>query len=98
ALTDAEQAHAISVIRQAVRMPVSRSSYVGAYTVTGAPVVADDLASQITDSIAGLLIAVVLVMAAALLIVFRGRLRLLPLAIALAAAGITFGVVSLAGA
>ena len=52
----------------------------------------NDLASQITGSIAGLLIAALLVMAATLLIVFRSRLRLLPLAIALAAAGITFGV------
>ena len=37
-------------------------------------------------------------MAAMLLIVFRSRLRLLPLAIALAAAGITFGATSLPGA
>jgi hydrophobe/amphiphile efflux-3 (HAE3) family protein len=36
-------------------------------------------------------------MAATLLFVFRSRLRLLPLAIALAAAGITFGVLSLVG-
>ena len=36
-------------------------------------------------------------MAATLLLVFRSRLRLLPLAIALAAAGITFGALSLVG-
>ena len=52
----------------------------------------------ITGSIAGLLVAALLVMAATLLIVFRSRLRLLPLAIALAAAGITFGATSLVGA
>jgi uncharacterized protein len=96
-LSDAQQAHAISWIRQAVKMPMFRSAYGGTYTVTGAPVVINDLASQITGSIAGLLIAALLVMAATLLVVFRSRLRLLPLAIALAAAGITFGALSLAG-
>jgi len=44
-----------------------------------------------------LLVGALLVMAATLLLVFRGRLRLLPLAIALAACGITFGVIALLG-
>jgi hydrophobe/amphiphile efflux-3 (HAE3) family protein len=116
-LTDDQQAQAISWIRQAVRMPMFRLAHGGSYTVTGAPVVVNDLASQITGSIAGLLIAALLVMAAALLLVFRswqrparhpaspdrachessGCLRLLPLAVALAAAGITFGILSVAG-
>jgi uncharacterized protein len=96
-LTDAQQAHAISWIRQAVKMPMFASSYGGAYTVTGVPVVLDDLSAEITGSIGGLLIASVLVMAAMLLIVFRSPLRLLPLAVALAAAGITFGATSLVG-
>src|SRR5207244_5762219 len=59
--------------------------------------VVNDLATKISSSIAGLLIAALLVMAATLLLVFRGRLRLLPLAIALAATGITFGALSLVG-
>jgi hydrophobe/amphiphile efflux-3 (HAE3) family protein len=116
-LGDAQRAQAISWIRQAVRMPMFRSAHGGTYTVTGAPVVINDLASTITGSIGGLLIAAVLVMAATLLIVFRspqrpardpaspdwaggessGCLRLLPLAVALAAAGITFGLLSLVG-
>ncbi len=96
-LSDAQQAQAISWIRQAVRMPMFRSAHGGTYTVTGAPVVINDLASTVTGSIGGLLIAAVLVMAATLLIVFRSRLRLLPLAVALAAAGITFGLLSLVG-
>ena len=96
-LSGDQQARAISWIRQAVRMPMFRSTYGGTYTVTGAPVVLGDLSSQITGSIAGLLIAALLVMAATLLIVFRSRLRLLPLAVALAAAGITFGALSLVG-
>jgi uncharacterized protein len=97
-LSDSQQAQAISWIRQAIRMPMFRSSYGGRYTVTGVPVVLNELASAITGSIAGLLIAVLLVMAVTLLIVFRSTLRLLPLAIALAAAGITFGVLAVAGA
>ncbi len=96
-LSDAQQAQAISWIRQAVKMPMFASAYGGTYTVTGVPVVLGDLASEITGSIAGLLVAALLVMAATLLIVFRSRLRLLPLAIALAAAGITFGATSLVG-
>ena len=44
-----------------------------------------------------LLVAALLVMAATLALVFRTRLRLLPLALALAAAGLTFGALSLAG-
>jgi len=96
-LSDEQQAQAISWIRQAVNMPMFRSQYGGTYTVTGEPVVVNDLASQITGSILGLLIGALLVMAATLLIVFRRRPRLLPLAIALAAAGITFGLLSLIG-
>jgi predicted RND superfamily exporter protein len=97
-LSDAQQARAISLIRQAVRMPTFHLGYGGTYTVTGAPVVLGDLAAKITASVGVLLIAALLVMAAVLLMVFRRRLRLLPLAIALAATGITFGAVSLAGA
>jgi hydrophobe/amphiphile efflux-3 (HAE3) family protein len=97
-LSDSQQRDAIKWIREAVQMPMFRLGYGGTYTVSGVPVVTNDLASEITGSIAGLLLAAVLVMAAALLIVFRSRLRLLPLAVALAAVGITFGVTSLLGA
>ena len=97
-LSDTQQAQAISWIRQAIAMPMFRSAYHGTYTVTGVPVVLHDLASTISGSIAGLLIAVLLVMAVALLIVFKSRLRLLPLALALAAAGITFGLLAVLGA
>jgi hydrophobe/amphiphile efflux-3 (HAE3) family protein len=97
-LSDAQQAQAISWIRQAIAMPMFRSSYGGQYTVTGVPVVLHDLSDSISSSIAGLLVAVLLVMAATLLIVFRSRLRLLPLGVALAAAGITFGLLAVVGA
>jgi hydrophobe/amphiphile efflux-3 (HAE3) family protein len=97
-LSGSQQAAAISLIRQALRMPMFALAYGGTYTVTGEPVVVSDLASSLTASIARLLVAALLVMAATLLIVFRSRLRLLPLAIALMAAGITFGLTALAGA
>jgi len=96
-LSPAQQASAIAAIRAAVKMPLFHLGYGGSYIVTGVPVVVNDLASEITGSIAGLLLAALLVMAVVLALVFRGRLRLLPLAIALAAAGITFGVTSLLG-
>jgi uncharacterized protein len=96
-LSDAQQRRAIAWIRQAVDMPMFHLSYGGTYTVSGVPVVTNDLASEITGSISGLLLAALLVMAATLLIVFRSPLRLLPLAIALAAVGITFGAMSLVG-
>ena len=97
-LTPAQQSQAISWIRQAVRMPTFRLSYGGTYLVSGAPVVLSDLASTLAGAIATLLVVVLAVMAVVLLLVFRSRLRLLPLLIALAAAGITFGLVELVGA
>jgi hydrophobe/amphiphile efflux-3 (HAE3) family protein len=96
-LTASQQAQAIAWIRQAVRMPMFRSAYGGTYTVSGVPVVTGDLATTITGSIAGLLAAALVVMAVVLLLAFRSRLRLLPLLIALAAVGITFGITSMLG-
>jgi uncharacterized protein len=96
-LTAAQQTRAISWIRQVVRMPMFRLAYGGTYMVSGVPVVTGDLASTISGSIAVLLGAALLVMAVTLLLVFRSRPRLLPLGIALAAVGITFGVSSLLG-
>jgi hydrophobe/amphiphile efflux-3 (HAE3) family protein len=97
-LSDAQRANVISLIRQAVRMPMFRSAYGGTYTVSGVPVVINDLANEITGSIVGLLVAALVAMAVTLLVVFRRRLRLLPLAIALASVGITFGLFALVGA
>ncbi|HWF55037.1 MAG TPA: MMPL family transporter [Solirubrobacteraceae bacterium] len=97
-LSTSEQARVITLIRQIVKQPMFRLGHGGRYTVSGEPVVVSDLTSQITNSIFVLLIAAMAVMAVTLLLVFRRRLRLLPLAIALAAAGITFGVIALIGA
>ncbi|HEV2814132.1 MAG TPA: MMPL family transporter, partial [Solirubrobacteraceae bacterium] len=97
-LSDAERERAIADIRAAVKMDEWKLKNGGEFVVTGAPVVLADLAVEVTDSIVLLLFAALLVMAATLALVFRARLRLLPLAIALAAAALTFGALSLAGA
>ncbi len=60
--------------------------------------IVSDLTSSISHSIELLLIAVLLVMAATLGLVFTGRPRLLPLALALLAAALTFGALSAVGA
>jgi len=96
-LSDDQRAQAIHWVRQAVAMPLFASKYGGTYTVSGAPVVLHDLSSDITGSIAVLLIAALAVMAIALMLVFRSRMRLLPLLLALAATGITFGATRLFG-
>lgn len=97
-LTAAERTRAIDLIRDAVRMPLFASRNGGTYTVSGVPVVAGDLASTVTGGIAVLLAGAVVAMALALLLVFRARRRLLPLLVALAATGLTFGAMALAGA
>ncbi len=98
-LTQEERKAAIETIRAAVRMPDWRlPNGKGTYVVTGAPVVVADLTDSISHGIAVLLVGALLVMALVLAAVFRTRLRLLPLAVALAATGITFGLLALVGA
>lgn len=96
-LTPQERRRAISLVRDAVAMRMFRSARGGTYTVSGVPVVVEDLAGSLTSEITLLLVAAVAAMALVLLLVFRARLRLLPLAIALAATGLTFGAMRLAG-
>ncbi len=90
---------AIRMIRAATQMPLWRLEQgKGRYVVTGAPVVVGDLAVSVTDEISTLLIAALLLMAVALALAFRRALRLLPLVVAVAAVGITFGLLALIGA
>jgi hydrophobe/amphiphile efflux-3 (HAE3) family protein len=96
-LTDAEQGRAIELIRTATEERVFKPKEGARYIVTGVPVVADGLADAVQRSIFILLGAALLLMAGTLALVFRSRLRLLPLALALAAAAMTFGALSLAG-
>ncbi|HEU4974333.1 MAG TPA: MMPL family transporter [Baekduia sp.] len=97
-LSDAQRRQAIADIRAAAAMPNWRLMNGGQYVVTGAPVVLSDLTTKVSDAIALLLVASLVVMALVLALVFPGRLRLLPLGVAVAAAAITFGALSLIGA
>jgi uncharacterized protein len=97
-LSEAQRTRTIALIRAAVAMPQWHLTHGESYLVTGEPVIVADLTSSISHSIELLLIAVLLVMAATLGLVFAGRPRLLPLALALLAAAITFGALSAVGA
>jgi hydrophobe/amphiphile efflux-3 (HAE3) family protein len=97
-LSEAERERAVDKIQEAARHDQFKLARGGRYVVTGVPVVVDALASEVKSSIFVLLAAALLVMAGTLALVFRTRLRLLPLVLALAAAALTFGAVSLAGA
>ena len=96
-LSPEERGQAIDLIEEAVAADVYRLDGGGRYVVTGVPVVIDALAAAVERSLLLLLIAAVLVMAGTLAVVFRSPLRLLPLALALAAAGLTYGAVALVG-
>lgn len=95
-LSEQQRREAISDIRDAVSMKEWRLR-AGGYEVTGVPVLVEELTDSISRSILVLLIAAALVMAITLGIVFRSRLRLAPLAVALAATGLTFGALALSG-
>ncbi len=97
-LSEAQRTRTIELVRQAIAMPQWKLQHGERYLITGVPVIVSDLTKSITHSIELLLIAVLLVMAAALGLIFTGRPRLLPLAVAVLAAALTFGALSLAGA
>src|SRR3954454_1574421 len=96
-LSDSERGHAISLIERATQDPKFKPKYGAKYIVSGVPVVADALASEVQRATIVLLIAALVIMAVTLALVFRVRMRLLPLALALAAAGLTFGLLTLLG-
>ncbi len=96
-LSDSERARAIDLVRAATADPQLQLQEGARYVVTGVPVVVDGLGDAVRDAIPWLLGAAILLMAATLGLVFRTRLRLLPLALALAASAITFGVLALVG-
>ena len=95
-LSDDQRHEAISLIKQAVSDPRFKLSD-GDYVVSGIPAVIDGLARALRSEIFVLLAAAVVVMALTLLVVFSPPLRLLPLAVALAASGLTFGLLALLG-
>jgi uncharacterized protein len=69
----------------------------GRYVVSGTPIVVDGLERALEDALLVLLAVALVVMALTLLVVFRSRMPLLPLAIALAAAAVVFGLLGLLG-
>ena len=97
-LSDAERERATELVRAAVRMPDFRLRNADGYTVTGVPVLAEDLSESLAGSVARLLLVALVVMAVVLALVFRRRLRLVPLAVALGAVALTFGLMALVGA
>ncbi len=97
-LSEAQRSHTIALIREATAMSQWRLENGETYLVTGEPVIVADVTSSISHAIELLLVAVLLVMALVLSLIFKGRPRLLPLGIALLAAALTFGALALWGA
>jgi predicted RND superfamily exporter protein len=97
-LSEAQRTHTIALIRAATAMPQWRLRNGGRYLVTGEPVIVADITGSISHSIELLLVAVLIVMAIVLGLVFRSRPSLLPLLIALLASALTFGALALSGA
>ncbi len=96
--SEAQRVRTIALVRRALAMPQWRLQHGERYLLTGEPVIVSDLTSSITHSLELLLVAVLLAMAAALSLIFRGRPRLLPLGIAALAAALTFGGLAAVGA
>ncbi len=97
-LSETQRTRTIDLIRRAVAMAQWQPQHGASYSVTGVPVIVAELTGSITHSIELLLVAVLLVMAATLGLVFLGRPRLLPLALALLATALTFGALAAVGA
>jgi uncharacterized protein len=109
-LSESERHRAIEAIEAVVRDPVARQRCKfkgepercfelkgGRYVISGVPVVVDAVTRALKDALLVLLAVALVVMALALMLVFRSRWRLLPLAIALGAAALTFGLFGLLG-
>jgi hydrophobe/amphiphile efflux-3 (HAE3) family protein len=109
-LSDAERSRALSLIRAAVFDGTPRRACAfkgqpeacfklrhGHYTISGAPLVIEGVADALKHALLVLFAVALVAMALTLLAVFRSRLRLLPLGIALAAAALTFGCLELVG-
>ena len=95
-LSEAERSEAIDLIRDAVADDAFAIRD-AAYVVSGAPVVVDGLAEELSSEIVVLLVAALVVMTVTLALIFGPPARLLPLAIALVAAALTFGLLAAFG-
>jgi uncharacterized protein len=97
-LSDEQRTSAIETIHEAVRMPLWELEQGVTYTVTGQPVVVEEVTGSLSESILRLLALALVVMAIVLALVFRSRLRLVPLTVALGASAVLFGLMALIGA
>ena len=95
-LSETERREAIELIRGAVADPAFAIPD-AEYVVSGVPVVVEGLAETLSGEIFVLLAVAVAVMAAVLALIFGPPVRLLPLAIALAAVAILFGCLAAIG-
>jgi hydrophobe/amphiphile efflux-3 (HAE3) family protein len=95
-LDAAGRERAIGLFRDAVADPAFALRD-GSYVVSGVPVIFDGLAQKLSSEIFVLLAVALAIMAITLALVFGPPLRLLPLALALGAAGVTFGLMALLG-
>ncbi|HET8862446.1 MAG TPA: MMPL family transporter [Solirubrobacterales bacterium] len=109
-LSESERHRAIEAIEAVVRDPVARPEckfkgkpercfqpHGGRFVISGVPVVVDAVTRALKDALLVLLGVALVVMAVVLLLVFRSQWRLLPLAMALMAAALTFGLFGLVG-
>jgi hydrophobe/amphiphile efflux-3 (HAE3) family protein len=95
-LSTAERERAIDLYRAAIAYPKFHLR-TGSYVMSGVPVVVSSLSHDLSSQTFILLAVAMAVMAIALTLVFGPPLRLLPLALALAATAIAFGLLSLVG-
>jgi uncharacterized protein len=96
-LSDSQRERAISLVRNAVSQDQFHLQNGGRYVVTGVPVVVAGLAGAVERSLFVLLTAALLVMAGTLALVFRMRLKLLPLGLACLSCALTFGAIASLG-
>jgi hydrophobe/amphiphile efflux-3 (HAE3) family protein len=109
-LSESERHRAIELIEEAVAETTPRRACAedgkpapcfalggGHYVVSGVPAVVDGLSHDLKGALLLLLAVAIGVMALVLALVFRSRLALLPLGLALGAAAITFGAFGLLG-
>ena len=89
-LSEAEQREAVELINRAVEDPAFEIRD-ASYIVSGFPVVIEETADELSSQTFLLLAIAIVVMAVALAVLIGPPLRLLPLAIALGAAVLTFG-------
>jgi hydrophobe/amphiphile efflux-3 (HAE3) family protein len=95
-LSEEDRERAIDLFRRAVSEDDFKLDD-GSYVVSGVPAVVDGLGKELRSEIFILLAVAVAVMALTLALVFGPPLRLLPLAVALVAVAIAFGLLAMVG-